>query len=121
MSTNLQAMFDRLLAIAIENKTKPEDMPTHLLIVSDMQFNRCCKGTNHTNIEKQYEAHGYKQPILVFWNVNHHGTFESKQHANNIVLVSGFSPSIMKTLLSGTEVTPYDQMLETLMQPRYNF
>lgn len=121
MNTNLQATFERLLSIAVKNKTKPEDMPTHLLIVSDMQFDRCCKGTNHTNIEKQYEAHGYKQPILVFWNVNHYGNFESKQHAKNIVLVSGFSPSIMKTLLSGTEVTPYDQMLETLMQPRYNF
>lgn len=124
MHTNIQAVFDRLLDLAVKNKVDPKDMPTHMIIVSDMQFDRCCKNNNNQKqIMKQFKGAGYAAPILVFWNVNDHGNKPVTESRENTVLVSGFSPSIMKTLLKADveSITPVAQMMETLMQERYNF
>lgn len=124
MSTNIQAVFDKLLVLACENKVHQKDMPTHMIIVSDMQFDQCCKsGNNQKEIMRQFKKAGYKAPILVFWNVNDHGNKPVTEQRENTVLVSGFSPSVMKTLLKADieSITPIAQMMETLMQERYNF
>lgn len=124
MSTNIQAVFDKLLTLAVKNNVKQEDMPTHMIIVSDMQFDRCCNNNNNQKqIMKQFKDAGYIAPILVFWNVNDHGNKPVTEQRENTVLVSGFSPSIMKTLLKADveSITPVAQMMETLMQERYNF
>ena len=124
MSTNIQAVFDKLLTLAVKNNVKQEDMPTHMIIVSDMQFDHCCHNNNNQKqIMRQFEKAGYKAPILVFWNVNDNGNKPVTEQRENTVLVSGFSPSIMKTLLKADveSITPVAQMMETLMQERYNF
>jgi hypothetical protein len=38
---------------------------------------------------------------------------------NGTALVSGFSPSILKTVLSGNAMNPIQIMLDTINQPRY--
>jgi hypothetical protein len=124
MHTNIQAVFDKLLDLAVKNRVDPKDMPTHMIIVSDMQFDRCCNNNNNQKqIMKQFKDAGYVAPILVFWNVNDHGNKPVTEQRENTVLVSGFSPSIMKTLLKADveSITPIAQMMETLMQERYNF
>ena len=124
MSTNIQSVFDKLLVLACKNKVHQEDMPTHMIIVSDMQFDQCCRNNNNQKqIMRQFKGAGYKAPILVFWNVNDHGNKPVTEQRENTVLVSGFSPSIMKTLLKADieSITPIAQMMETLMQERYNF
>ena len=124
MSTNIQAVFDKLLTLAVKNNVKQEDMPTHMIIVSDMQFDHCCHNNNNQKqIMRQFEKAGYKAPILVFWNVNDHGNKPVTEQRENTVLVSGFSPSIMKTLLKADveSITPIAQMMETLMDKRYDF
>lgn len=124
MSTNIQAVFDLVLNTAIKHKVKQQDMPTHMIIVSDMQFNKCCKSNNNRKeIVNKYKQCGYDAPILVFWNVQHCGNFAAKKDTEDTILVSGFSPAIMKTILNdNTEsITPYNQMLKTLMQERYNY
>ena len=124
MNTNIQAVFDKLLTLAVKNNVKQEDMPTHMIIVSDMQFDHCCHNNNNQKqIMRQFKKAGYKAPILVFWNVNDHGNKPVTEQRENTVLVSGFSPSIMKTLLKADveSITPVAQMMATLMQERYNF
>lgn len=48
-------------------------MPTHIIIFSDIEFNRCVR-TPEDNawqvINRQYAEAGYKAPVVVFWNVN---------------------------------------------------
>jgi hypothetical protein len=38
---------------------------------------------------------------------------------NNTALVSGFSPAIMRSVLSSKTVTPLEVMIETVWKPRY--
>src|SRR5690606_36176608 len=41
MSTNLEAVFDKLLSVALDNSLPQDQMPTKILLISDMQFNQC--------------------------------------------------------------------------------
>lgn len=122
-STDLQSAFSNLLSFAIKNRIPQEDMPKILLIISDMEFNQTCDGTdNFTAIERKYAASGYTRPNIVFWNLNGRSgnspvTFDERGTA----LVSGFSPSIMKNIVSNKSVTPESMMLQTVMNPRYDF
>lgn len=124
MSTNLQAVFDLILTTAVKNKIPQSEMPDALYIISDMQFNVAVKGNDKSNfqvIEQKYKAAGYARPRLVFWNVNATSKGSPVQmDETGTALVSGASPSILKTLLSAKTVTPYDTMLETLGQERYS-
>jgi hypothetical protein len=59
-------------------------------------------------------------PTLVFWNLNGR-IWNVPVTANEkwVLLVSWYSPAIMKSVLSSKVVTPYDIMKETLDLPRY--
>jgi hypothetical protein len=121
--TNFQAVFDLILRVAIQNSVPQEDMPKKIFTISDMEFNHPSVGGRTTNFElikRKFANAGYEMPTLVFWNV------DSKQRQTPVtmdetgtMLVSGASASIFKTVVSSTEVTPFDLMLEVLNSDRY--
>lgn len=140
MSTNLEAVFNLLLNTAIKNKCSAEDMPDRIYIFSDMEFDQCMTfGPSFTDrwgypdagkllrnnaavetlmegIASKWAAYGYKLPSVVFWNL-------AARHNNipaigsGFSYVSGFSPSVMETILSGKDGV--DLMLEKLDSERY--
>lgn len=120
-NTNLQAVFDLILNTAIRSRIDVKDMPNAIYIISDMQFDAACGNkTNFDVIKQKYAAAGYPMPNLIFWNVRSSGDVPITVDDNGTALVSGCSPSILKTLLSAKTVTPLDVMLETVNKPRYN-
>lgn len=122
-NTDLEAVFRVLLKKAVEHQLKPEEMPTKILIISDMEFDQACKRdqTALRMIHGRYKTAGYKVPGIIFWNVKgRRGNVPSSSNSKNTALISGFSPSILKTVLSGGEgFTPQSVMLETIMDDRY--
>jgi hypothetical protein len=124
MSTNIEAVFDLLLRAATTNHVPASEMPSTIYIVSDMEFNVACHRPNQTifkNIKSKYEAANYECPSLVFWNVNARNTQSPiKFDERGTCLVSGCSPSILKSLLSGKIVTPEQVMLDTINVKRYD-
>lgn len=121
MSTNLHSAFEAVLNVAVSQHVPQEDMPKYILILSDMQFNRC---VNHDDsamqmIARKYQNAGYTVPNIVFWNLHDYGTVPVSAHTSGAALVSGFSPSIMKSILAAKEFTPRSVMLDTINQPRY--
>lgn len=120
MNTNLTAVFHLILSTATANKVSEADMPKTLLIISDMQFDGNWDKTNYKTMKDMYRQHGYELPVVVFWNVDYNGNMPVKADKENTILVSGYSPSIMKGLLKG-QMTPEGQMLETIMNERYNY
>jgi len=123
MNTDLMAVFKTILSAAENNSVAPEDMPEKLIIVSDMQFDQACRSNKRTNfeqIQKLYRKAGYELPQLVFWNVNAiGGNVPIKAHDTGTALVSGCSPSILKSVLSGKVISPEDVMNETIYSERY--
>lgn len=120
MNTDLQKAFQVMLKRAIDNKVPVELMPTKLLIISDMEFDQAGGMTNYDAISKQYADAGYPMPGIIFWNVNgRQGNVPVKCNTPNTGLVSGFSPSILTSILQGSVLTPEEIMLNTVMTPRY--
>lgn len=123
MSTNLQAVFDLILSV----DCKPEDMPKVLIIVSDMEFN--CTNSTRTNfkaIDDKYKAKGLTRPLIVFWRVNVVSTqFPVTVNDQGSILINGYSPGIMKLILSMgiedlTSITPESFMLKAIAN-KYEF
>jgi hypothetical protein len=122
MSTNLHAAFNTVLDFAVKGNVDAKDMPRYVLIMSDMEFNQCAKHDDSAMemIARKYEAAGYTVPNIVFWNLNARaGNVPVKHDKKGVALVSGFSPAIMKSILSAESLDPVNVMLATINAPRY--
>ena len=124
MNTNLEAVYKLILNKAIQNSISEDEMPTKILIISDMEFDSCAQNYSDTAlkmIQRMYSNAGYKVPEIIFWNVNGRiGNVPASFNSSGVGLVSGFSPSILKSILQGNIDTPEGLMLRTVMSERYS-
>ena len=124
-STNLEAVFRLVLDKCVDNKLTPEMVPKRMFIISDMQFNTATDhcGTSVTNMEKiesLYRDSGYVRPQIVFWNVNGvTSDFPCTTDSNGTVMISGFSPVILKSVMNSKEYSSVSVMRYTLSDERY--
>ena len=126
-NTNIEAVFDLILQTAIGAHMKQSDMPTNILVLSDMEFDHCASAARGHSLNQKlfavigqkYAAYGYKLPRLVFWNImSRTGTIPVKENDMGVALVSGFSPAVVNMVLSNC-VDPYECLLEQLNSERY--
>ena len=132
MSTNLEATFKTLLNQAIKFDIPQEGMPSKVLILSDMEFDSATSTgwdrettwnqTAMDMIDELYTEAGYTRPGIIFWNLNASGkNFPVRFNDEGVALISGFSPSILKSLLSNpNSLTPINIMLDTINNERYS-
>lgn len=125
MSTDLHKALDKILSVAVKGNVPQEEMPSMLLILSDMQFNQCVQHNDSAMemIARKYEKSGYSVPQIVFWNLHAHDNVPVKADESGAALVSGFSPNIVKAILAAdtSQFTPYGIMMKTIMDSRYDF
>lgn len=140
MNTDIQAVFKLILGAAVKGKVPQSELPSKLVIFSDMEFDACITtgGTPRAGhygsggqpvsvsamdmIKHEYELAGYQLPQVVFWNLSGRaGNSPVTYNSVGTALVSGFSPSIVKNLLGGDEMTPLSMMLKSVMIQRYDF
>lgn len=124
MNTDMIAAFKKILDVAVQGNVPQNEMPVMVLILSDMQFDQCVEYDDNAlqAIERTYRNAGYEMPKVVFWNLNaSYGNAPVKFNESGTALVSGFSPAIVKPLLSGDmdSFTPEAVMLKTIMDDRY--
>lgn len=122
-NTNLEAVFELILAAAVENGAKQSDIPSRLYIISDMEFDGCIIGGNDMTLfsamKKRYAKHGYSLPEIVFWNVNSFGSnVPVKYSRTGAALVSGASPAVFDMIKEG-ELTPEKIMNDVIGSERY--
>ena len=121
-NTDIQKVFELVLAAAVKNKVPQSELPKTLYIISDMEFDYCAEGAGATNFEYAkniFAAHGYELPRVVFWNVASRNRQQPvTKNEQGVALVSGCTPRIFSMLQSGT-LSPYAYMLEILGSERY--
>ena len=121
-NTNLEAVFDLILNSAVKNNVPASELPAKLIIISDMEFDRCVSNagsTNFKNAKTKFEAHGYKLPDIVFWNVASRVRQQPvTKNEQGVALVSGCTPRLFEMVASGT-MNPYAFMLEVVESERY--
>lgn len=122
-STNLESAFMTVLTQAKKNNIPESEMPTTILIMSDMEFNRACKYSNSAfdMIKQIYNEAGYTMPKIVFWNLQSRnaGNVPVQVTDSGTALVSGFSPAVLKSLLTGEDMSPVIIMNKAVHNVRY--
>ena len=137
-NTNIEAVFDKMLDIAVKNHLTQDEIPQNIVIVSDMEFDYCVTSNRYVDrqsygwyhksyepanetlfeaIEKKWNAWGYQMPSIVFWNVDARQDNIPMKVSGHVSYVSGFSPVIFEQVLKG--VTAYDLMYDKLDSERY--
>lgn len=131
-NTNIEAVFDMLLDMALSHEVPAQELPKQLLIISDMEFDRASvprwrdeswkpmSEALFETIRQRYEKAGYKVPRLIFWNVcGRSDTIPQVDNEEGICLLSGFSQNAMKIAADKEVRDPYESLLRLLDSPRY--
>jgi hypothetical protein len=141
--------FQKAMELVLTTVKGLEDGPTRkftLICVTDMNWDAACKvdeesvytgntyedhvktaewQTHHQMIEASFKAAGLQTPHIVVWNVAPNPTdFHALADAPGISMISGWSPSVFKTLtqngpLAARSATPLDTLMEELRDPIY--
>ena len=129
-STDFYKALKMILEQFVENEIPPEVAKGMVLAVfSDMQINQADRQTQYdsmqTRIEEMYREHGYEPPHILYWNLNGTSGFPSVTTKNNISMVSGFSPALLKAFEEKgidelASYTPWRLVQEIMMKPRYD-
>lgn len=120
-STDIYRVFNLLLNVAVSNHCNQSEIPENIIIVSDMEFNRCTniKETTFMAIKKEWDSVGYKLPHLIFWNVSaRQNNIPMLSKESLVSFVSGFSPVIFESLLRG--LSGEELIYEKLRSERYS-
>jgi len=119
-STNFEAACEQILAAAERAKLKPDAIPD-LVVFSDMQFDQarsdygsCSRSweTHHERLVRRFAEVGrkvcgepYAAPRIIYWNLRGNTVgFPVQANAPNTQMISGFSPSLLKLVLSGKDL-----------------
>jgi len=111
MGTDIYKAMQLVLELVRRERLSADDIP-NLLIISDMQFDEAsteAPQTLHENLKELFAEAGmslYGKPLevpqIIFWNVNQSCSgFHAEPDAPGITMLSGFSPSLLKFVLSG--------------------
>jgi hypothetical protein len=120
-NTNIAATFKLILDTAIRRKLPQSELPSQILIISDMEFDQGASMNVRLfdQIRQDYARHGYQLPRLAFWNIcSRTGTIPVTENEYGFALVSGFSPAILKMVFS-QKLDAYEALVDVLMAPRY--
>lgn len=130
MNTNLKSVFELIIYHALKNRISPENMPSAILIISDMQFDKCVHDDWQSNedgitpldfIKSRFISAGYKVPTVIFWNVNTKTKSFPLKTTDKAIMVSGFSPAILQTVFNLCDnPDPVEIMRMTVMADRYS-
>lgn len=116
--TNIDKAFELLLNTAKENNISKEEMPSHIIILSDMEFDVGVYSKNGTNFDgwkKAFKESNYEMPKIIFWNLaTRTNGFPTTKFENDVAMISGFSTSILENLLDIENFTPENIMFKKL-------
>ncbi len=125
-STDFMKAIENILEIAIANKLSNDEIPD-LIVFSDMQFNEADSKflTHYEIIKKKFNNVGYTTiPKIIFWNLRGDTTgFPVDSKCENVQLLSGFSPSLFKLILTGEQgatCTPEQVFKNAVNDEAYN-
>jgi hypothetical protein len=129
-NTNFQAVFDKLLSVAVAGKLPPERMVKKVFVFSDMEFDQASSNpweTDYEAITRKFTEAGYGEaiPEIVFWNLRDSRSVPVTSEQKGVALVSGYSKNMIKLFLDGEEVvpdkisTPREVMDKAISWPEY--
>lgn len=121
MNTNIERVFDLVFGMCIGGKNIDK-----IFIFSDMQFDQAMNTrnnseTHHHKIKNKFEKAGLKLPLIIYWNLRSDThDFPVKYNDNGVILLSGYSPSLLTSIVNGEDINPLNIILSIINSERYN-
>jgi hypothetical protein len=114
--TRINKALDLILKTAKFFGLSDAQMPTILLIISDMQFHQGTEGTSSEVINSlnEWKKAGYSIPKIVYWNTEGYAGQPSTIDIPKSALISGFSPAVLQAIFAGEDLTPHGVMLKAI-------
>ena len=147
-STNFEKAWMLVIQVLENMDTLTQDDVPDMIVFSDMQFNSASRGgaweTMHQMIVREFTALGERKGVtglkpgnIIYWNLSGKTTgFAAQASTPGVQMLSGFSPSLLKLLLSGESLTvevvdesgdakeiqktPYQTLRDALDDPLYD-
>lgn len=123
MNTNLKAAFEHVLDIAVKNHVPQEEMPKSLIVISDMEIDRCGnkEWTFYEKMSQRFRKHGYQIPNVIFWNVSsRNDIFHADKNRMGVQLVSGQSAAVFRQVMQNVGLNPVEAMEKVINSERYS-
>lgn len=148
-NTDIIAVFRMLLnnILSIQEKTgrklSDKELPSHIMIVSDMEFDQnyynsrlryienfddalnvmeeFVTKTTYQDIKNMYKEAHIPLPKIIWWNVGgRKSTFPITKTDSGHILISGCSPSILTSIFSNEDFNPESFMFDVINNKRYD-
>ena len=144
LNTDFYLACQMILTRMIQWKVPVEEAPEDLIVITDMGFDAAADTDSYSSsshmgpwetqiqrIQREFreageylwgKGRGWKAPRIVVWNVRAaFNDFHATASQEGVVQLSGWSPSILKALQKGVQVTtPYLGMRQILDDERYD-
>lgn len=117
-NTNFEKVMDMVFGMIIGGA----DI-RRLYIFSDMQFDYAMTMSSKTHFQRikyMFTEVGKAMPEIVFWNLSgstHDFPVTCNEHG--VIMLSGYSPSLLTSLIDGDDITPLTMMLKIIHSDRY--
>jgi len=84
-----------------------------------MQFDQAVSGSSKTHFQ-QLKTKFKEVPQIIFWNLNGNtADFPTTGEDSNVMLLSGYSPALLKMVTDAKEINPLSVLLTMLDSMRY--
>lgn len=123
MKWGMNTNFEAVMELIIDMVSKGHKIE-RLYIFSDMQFDVGVKNSNLThfnNIKDKFSKLNLMIPEIVFWNLRGNTKdFPVSCDNNGVIMLVGYSPSLLTSLINKDEITPLSIMFDIIHNPRYD-
>uniref|UniRef100_A0A0E0M2Z3 Uncharacterized protein n=1 Tax=Oryza punctata TaxID=4537 RepID=A0A0E0M2Z3_ORYPU len=122
-SLNLQAVFDRILSVAIAGGLAKDMMVRRVFVLSDMELDAGAWRSQDelSTIRSKFVAEGFSAPEVVFWNVGAPASAPVVATEVNAAVVSGYSKNLVRLFLERDgQLTPAAVMADAITGPEYD-
>ncbi|CAN6200933.1 unnamed protein product [Urochloa humidicola] len=125
LNTDFQAVFDKILSVAVAGNLPPERMVRKVFVFSDMEFDQASSRpweTDYEAITRKFTEAGYGAvvPDVVFWNLRDSMSVPVTAGQKGVAMVSGFSKNFVKLFLDNDGIiSPRAIMEKAISGPEY--
>jgi hypothetical protein len=112
MNTDFQAVFDKILEVALDSNLAPAKMVRRMLVFSDMEFGAALgDGLRGGRVQVRRGRERRRRAGGGVWNLRDSKAVPVEAGQKGVALVSGFSKNLLKLFLnSGGVISPRDVM-----------
>lgn len=124
-NTNFERVMDLVLGLSARNPTDAMKTIKRIFIFSDMQFDVAVGSgnieTHFSLVRERFAKAGVEMPQIVFWNLRGETKdFPVTFDEHGVVLMSGYSPALLTSLMDGKDITPLSVVQNVINASRYD-